>query len=65
MNIYMNFAFYKLWFAMKSNNTAVVPYICSDGEAVDLYLKTNIEGAIINWAQQIHDLLKEDSYIGI
>ncbi|XP_037301353.1 LOW QUALITY PROTEIN: dynein beta chain, ciliary-like, partial [Manduca sexta] len=35
----------------------------SDGEDVDLYLKTNIEGAIIKWAQQVHDLLKEDSYI--
>ncbi|XP_045527512.1 dynein beta chain, ciliary-like [Pieris brassicae] len=32
-------------------------------EDVDLYLKTNIEGAIIKWAQQVHDLLKEDSYI--
>ncbi|XP_060805137.1 dynein beta chain, ciliary [Amyelois transitella] len=35
----------------------------SDGEDVDLYLKTNIEGAIIKWAQQVHDLLQEDSYI--
>nr|XP_049704637.1 dynein beta chain, ciliary-like [Helicoverpa armigera] len=35
----------------------------SDGEDVDLYLKTNIEGAIIKWAQQVHDLLAEDSYI--
>ncbi|XP_075982942.1 dynein beta chain, ciliary-like [Anticarsia gemmatalis] len=35
----------------------------SDGEDVDLYLKTNIEGAIIKWAQQVHDLLSEDSYI--
>lgn len=32
---------------------------------MDLYLKTNVEGAIIKWAQQVHDLLKEDSYIGI
>lgn len=31
---------------------------------MDLYLKTNIEGAIIKWAQQVHDLLAEDSYIG-
>ncbi|KAF9414328.1 hypothetical protein HW555_007725, partial [Spodoptera exigua] len=35
----------------------------SDGENVDLYLKTNIEGAIIKWAQQVHDLLAQDSYI--
>ncbi|CAH0400414.1 unnamed protein product [Chilo suppressalis] len=35
----------------------------SDGEDVDLYLKTNIEGAVIKWAQQVHDLLQEDSYI--
>ncbi|KAJ0173728.1 hypothetical protein K1T71_010877 [Dendrolimus kikuchii] len=35
----------------------------SDGENVDLYMKTNIEGAIIKWAQQVHDLLKEDSYL--
>ncbi|XP_073950935.1 dynein beta chain, ciliary-like, partial [Choristoneura fumiferana] len=35
----------------------------SNGEDVDLYLKTNIEGAIIKWAQQVHDLLSEDSYI--
>ncbi|KAL0819776.1 hypothetical protein ABMA28_007817 [Loxostege sticticalis] len=35
----------------------------SDGEEVDLYLKTNIEGAVIKWAQQVHDLLQEDSYI--
>ncbi|XP_028032579.1 dynein beta chain, ciliary-like isoform X2 [Bombyx mandarina] len=35
----------------------------SDGEDVDLYLKTNIEGAVIKWAQQVHDLLKEDSYM--
>lgn len=36
----------------------------SDSEDVDLQLKTNIEGAIIKWAQQVHDLLQEDSYIG-
>ncbi|KAI8425213.1 hypothetical protein MSG28_007028, partial [Choristoneura fumiferana] len=35
----------------------------SDGEDVDLYLKTNIEGAVIKWTQQVHDLLAEDSYI--
>ncbi|XP_013170954.1 PREDICTED: dynein beta chain, ciliary-like [Papilio xuthus] len=35
----------------------------SDGEDVDLALKTNIEGAIIKWAQQVHDLLQEDSYL--
>ncbi|XP_022817840.1 dynein beta chain, ciliary-like [Spodoptera litura] len=35
----------------------------SDGEDVDLYLKTNIEGAIIKWTQQVHDLLAQDSYI--
>ncbi|XP_068619246.1 dynein beta chain, ciliary-like [Battus philenor] len=35
----------------------------SDGEDVDLALKTNIEGAVIKWAQQVHDLLQEDSYI--
>ncbi|OWR50188.1 Dynein beta chain ciliary [Danaus plexippus plexippus] len=38
-------------------------YENSDSEDVDLHLKTNIEGAIIKWAQQIHDLLQEDSYI--
>lgn len=38
--------------------------IFSDGEDVDLHLKTNIEGAVIKWAQQVHDLLAEDSYIG-
>lgn len=37
----------------------------SDGEEVDLELKTNIEGAIIKWAQQVHDLLQEDSYLGM
>lgn len=37
----------------------------SEGEDVDLYLKTNIEGAVIKWAQQVHDLLQEDSYIGM
>lgn len=40
------------------------PLFSSDGEEVDLYLKTNIEGAVIKWAQQVHDLLQEDSYIG-
>ncbi|CAH2045643.1 unnamed protein product, partial [Iphiclides podalirius] len=35
----------------------------SDGEDVDLSLKTNIEGAVIKWAQQVHDLLQEDSYL--
>lgn len=37
----------------------------SDGEEVDLELKTNIEGAIIKWTQQVHDLLQEDSYLGM
>ncbi|XP_050667868.1 dynein beta chain, ciliary-like isoform X2 [Leptidea sinapis] len=32
-------------------------------EEVDLFLKTNIEGAIIKWAKQVYDLLQEDSYI--
>ncbi|XP_039757462.1 dynein beta chain, ciliary-like [Pararge aegeria] len=35
----------------------------TDSESVDLQLKTNIEGAIIKWAQQVHDLLQEDSYL--
>ncbi|XP_063367395.1 dynein beta chain, ciliary-like [Cydia amplana] len=35
----------------------------SDGEDLDLHLKTNIEGAVIKWTQQIHDLMSEDSYI--
>ncbi|CAB3248911.1 unnamed protein product [Arctia plantaginis] len=35
----------------------------TDGEEVDLFLKTNIEGAVIKWAQQVHDLLSEDSYL--
>ncbi|KAI5631347.1 dynein beta chain, ciliary [Phthorimaea operculella] len=35
----------------------------SDGEDVDLQLKTNIEGTIIKWAKQIDEILKEDSYI--
>ncbi|CAB3248907.1 unnamed protein product [Arctia plantaginis] len=35
----------------------------SNGEDVDLFLKTNVEGALIMWTQQVHDLLEEDSYI--
>ncbi|XP_041969099.1 dynein beta chain, ciliary-like [Aricia agestis] len=35
----------------------------SNNEDVDLFLKTNIEGAIIKWAQQVYDLLQEDSYM--
>ncbi|GBP61183.1 Dynein beta chain, ciliary [Eumeta japonica] len=35
----------------------------SRGQEVDLHLKTNIEGAVIKWAQQVHDLLHETSNI--
>lgn len=33
----------------------------SNGEVVDLYLKSAIEGVIIKWATQINDILTEDS----
>ncbi|PSN39336.1 Dynein beta chain [Blattella germanica] len=33
----------------------------SEGETVDLYLKSAIEGVIIKWATQIDEVLKEDS----
>ncbi|XP_077301132.1 dynein beta chain, ciliary-like [Arctopsyche grandis] len=35
--------------------------IKSNGEIVDVYLKTNIEGIVILWTTQINNLLKEDS----
>lgn len=31
------------------------------GEEVDLYLKSAIEGVVIKWAQQINDVMMEDS----
>lgn len=31
------------------------------GEEVDLYLKSAIEGVIIKWAQQINDVMMDDS----
>lgn len=31
------------------------------GKEVDLYLKSAIEGVVIKWAQQINDVMKEDS----
>ena len=33
----------------------------SKGNCVDLYLKSAIEGAVIKWATQIDEVLKEDS----
>ena len=33
----------------------------SKGNCVDLYLKCAIEGAVIKWATQIDEVLKEDS----
>ena len=33
----------------------------SKGTCVDLYLKSAIEGAVIKWATQIDEVLKEDS----
>ncbi|KAI5643132.1 dynein beta chain, ciliary [Phthorimaea operculella] len=35
----------------------------SDGEDVDLFLKSNIEGMVIQWSKQIQDLLAETSLI--
>lgn len=31
------------------------------GKEVDLYLKSAIEGVVIKWAQQINDVMMEDS----
>lgn len=35
----------------------------SNGENMDIYLKTNIEGVIIQWAMQVNKVLKENSSI--
>lgn len=32
-----------------------------NGEEIDLYLKSAIEGVVIKWAQQINDVMMEDS----
>lgn len=32
-----------------------------DGKEVDLYLKSAIEGVVIKWAQQVNDVMMEDS----
>lgn len=31
------------------------------GEDVDLYLKSAIEGVVIKWAQQVNDVMNDDS----
>lgn len=56
---------YNCWHVTYIFKSFIFTYENSDSEDVDLHLKTNIEGAIIKWAQQIHDLLQEDSYIGM